>query len=404
MRKRVFMMTAMLCIACGLYAQSTMRMNYDKAKYAPTMRWSCPDIAKYHTLLNSLSNEDEKIYANHVMSKIDLVTFPEAPSDKFMVTQTIMTIENPLFYSDNLLNHISSWIKSKKKDWGKNLKIEGEDKSIVSSASIHVASHSRFMHLNKVYISPSLIIQLIEDNKLMVTFMNLTYKNDEYTGSDRRPTAYNQKVSDVFPFDAKSSYKNTYAKAYVGTYLYFWNFISDLYNELNTNFIQDPKMLNQLHYEYSQDSLKAMYGEPTKVFADQSSMPDVKKELRFYEAAQKMVFMDETIDFKNILSCEIVDDPTFIPGHTTSYGVGFSLFGIGIGRADSYTTAGKTIHSYVVNVKIDDMRTPLIYIATGQNEQKANEIAAVFEYIMRHQNSSKPSAAQKSRTATRRRK
>ena len=85
------------------------------------------------------------------------------------------------------------------------------------------------------------------------------------------------------------------------------------------------------------------------------------------------------------LAGEIVDDPKFIPGRTTTYGLGFSIFGIGIGGADSYTTPDKTIHSYVVNVKIDNMSTPLIYIATGQDEQKANEIAAVFEYILRHQ-------------------
>jgi hypothetical protein len=114
--------------------------------------------------------------------------------------------------------------------------------------------------------------------------------------------------------------------------------------------------------------------------------------------------MGKTIDFKDIMSCEIVDDPKFIPGRTTSYGLGFSIFGIGIGGADSYTTPDKTIHSYVVNVKIDNMSTPLIYIATGQNEQKANEIAAVFEYIMRHQDGSKSSTTQKTRTATRRKR
>ena len=163
-------------------------------------------------------------------------------------------------------------------------------------------------------------------------------------------------------------------------------------------------MLSQLHYQYAQDSLKTMYGEPTKIIADQTSMPDVHKELRFYEGAKKFVFMNKTIDFKDIMSCEIVDDPKFIPGRTTSYGLGISLFGIGIGGSDSYTTPDKTIHSYVVNVKIDNMSAPLIYIATGQNEQKANEIAAVFEYILRHQDRPKTSAKQKTRTVTRRRK
>jgi hypothetical protein len=48
------------------------------------------------------------------------------------------------------------------------------------------------------------------------------------------------------------------------------------------------------------------------------------------------------------------------------------------------------------------MSTPLIYIATGQNEQKANEIAAVFEYIMRHHSGN--ADTQKSQTVTRKKK
>ena len=163
-------------------------------------------------------------------------------------------------------------------------------------------------------------------------------------------------------------------------------------------------MLNELHYQYSQDSLKAKYGEPTKVIADQTTMPDIHKELRFYENAKKVVFMGKTISFNDIISCEIVDDPKFIPGRTTTYGLGFSLFGIGIGGADSYTTPDKTIHSYVVNVKIDNLSTPLIYIATGQNEQKANEIAAVFEYILRHQPNKGDTKTSQRTKATRRTK
>lgn len=53
-------------------------------------------------------------------------------------------------------------------------------------------------------------------------------------------------------------------------------------------------------------------------------------------------------------------------------------------------------------IEIDNMGTPLIYIATGQNEQMANEIAAVFEYIMRHQQSNKTARSQKSKVVTKR--
>ena len=398
--------SVMMAIAfCGICdAQSTAGSNYDKARFAPAMKWKCPEIEKYQTLLSSLQNEDYKIYADNVKEKIELVTFKESPSDKFQVTQAILNIENPLFETDNLLNHISTWIKSKYKDWGKNIKIVKEEGSLVSSASINIANHSRFMHLNKVYITPSLIIQQAENDKLLITFMNLIYKNSEYIGSDNKPSTYTAKVSEVYPFSSKGGYKITYAKAYVGTYRYFWTFIADLYNELNENFTKDPKMLTKLHYEYSKDSLRARYGEPTKVIADQTSSPDINKELHFYETAQKFVFMGKTIDFEDIMSCEVVDDPQYIPGRSTTLGAGLCIFGFGLGGAETVRTPDKTIHNYVVNVKIDNMGTPLIRIGTGQNEYKATEIASTFEYILRHQQGEKTTRTQKSKVVTRRTK
>ena len=182
------------------------------------------------------------------------------------------------------------------------MKINVVEKSLESTASIHVASHSTFIDLFKVSVSPSLVIKLIEDNKLIVSFSTNSYRNGVYDSHKRLTRTQTDKISEVFPFVPQSSYKITYAKAYVGTYLYFWNFISDLCNDLNTNFTKDPVMLNQLHYQYSQDSLKAKYGEPTKVIADQKTMPDIHKELRFYEDAQKVVFMGKTINFNDIIS------------------------------------------------------------------------------------------------------
>jgi hypothetical protein len=123
-----------------------------------------------------------------------------------------------------------------------------------------------------------------------------------------------------------------------------------------------------------------------------------------FEEVQKIVFMGKTLDFKDVMSCEIVDDPTFIPGHSTTTGAGLFFFGIGLGGAETRRTADRTIHNYVVDVKMDNLRIPLIRIATGQNEYKATEIATVFEYILRHQDSTKSSSISRTRTATRRRK
>ena len=134
------------------------------------MKWSCPDIEKYQELLLSLKNDDYKIYANNVKGKIELYTDPKEPKDKYLITQAVFTIENPLFKTEYLLNHISAWIKSKHKDWAKNMKTDVTDKSIVSTAKIHVASHGSFIDLCKVSVEPSLVIKLIKDNQLIVSF------------------------------------------------------------------------------------------------------------------------------------------------------------------------------------------------------------------------------------------
>ena len=365
---------------------------------------ACPEIEKYQHLLISLKNDDYKIYATNVKDKIELLSNPEQPTDKYLVTQAILTIENPLFKTENLLNHISAWIKSQKKDWAKSMKIDVAEKSLASTATIHVASHSTFIDMFKVSVSPILVIKLIEDDKLIISFSTNSYKNGVYDSHNKLTRTYNDKISEVFPFVPKSSYKITYAKAYIGTYLYFWNFISDLHNDLNATFTKDPIMLNQLHYQYSQDSLKAKYGEPTKVIADQTSTPDINKELHFYETAQKFVFMGKTIDFQDIMSCEVVDDPQYIPGRSTTLGAGLCIFGFGLGGAETVRTPDKTIHNYVVNVKIDNMGTPLIRIGTGQNEYKATEIASTFEYILRHQQKDKTTKTQKSKIVTKRTK
>jgi len=352
-----------------------------------------------------LRNDDYKIYATNVQGKFELLTDPNSPADKYLVTQAVLTIENPLFSRKNLLDHISAWIKRSNNIWGKEMGIDYAENKIVSAAAVNVATHASFIIVNKVSVVPTLVIRLIEEDKLFVSFMTDRYKNDEYGGSDKKYSrTYTPKITEVFPFVSKSSYKQTYAKAYVGTYTYFWSFIYDLRKDLNEKFAKDTDLLTQLHYEYQKDSLRAIYGEPTKVMAEHTTSPDVNKEIHFYEPAQKAIFMGTTIDFKDIVGCEIVDDPKFIPGRSTTMGLGFAFFGIGIGGAETTRTADRTIHNYVVNIKIDSMRIPLIRIATGQNEDKAEEIAQTIEYIFRHRQAAKPTSNKKTQTVTRRTK
>lgn len=92
----------------------------------------------------------------------------------------------------------------------------------------------------------------------------------------------------------------------------------------------------------------------------------------------------KTIDFKDIISCEITDDLKYIPGSSTIIGGGITIFGIGLGSSRTSQTPGKTIHNYVINIKIDNLKTPIISIVTGNDATKANELMASFEIIQRH--------------------
>jgi hypothetical protein len=404
LKMRVLAILATSFFTACLFAQAPTGITLEKVASAPKMQWECPEIEKYTTLLSSLHNSDEKEYAKNVRWRIDLVENPSSPNDKYIVTQALLKTENPLFKTENLLNHIADWIKKNKK-W--KVEIDLAKRMIYSLPSIEVARNNNYFHNYYAYIQPRLIIGLNEENSLLVDFKVGQYKIDEKNSSSLlRSTNY--KVTEVFPFVEDSKYKNTCAMAYVNTYKTFWAFISALHKDLNVNFTRDNEMIKQLlseemertaqlRYKHSVDSLRAKYGELTKVIAGQSTLPDINNEMRFYEDAQKLVFMGKTIDFKDIVSCEIVDDPQFVPGKTTSYGGGICFFGFLVGGQQTTKTADKTIHNYVVDVRIDNMKIPFIRIATGQDEFKAEEIASVFDIILRHQQSPK----QKSRITRR---
>lgn len=382
--------------------ESGESFSYEQIRLNPPMKWSCPEVEKYQGILASLRSDDYKAYADKVKSEFELYTDPSEPSHKYIVTQGILTIDNPAFEIENLLDHLTTWVKSYKGISIKKIEVDAVNKRVMASLYIPICSHSSFMAYNKVGNYSTLALELIEKNKFLVHLMTDTFHNEEYGSDNKLRKTMNPQISEVYPFEVKSAYKITYAKAYVGTYNFYWSFISTLRADLNKNFVRDDKLISQLHYAYQKDSLMAKYGEPTKVIAEKINTPDVNNEIHFYEQAQKIIIMGTTINFKDIMSCEIVDDPKFIPGRSTTSGLGFSIFGIGIGGTETTRTADKTIHNYVVNIKIDSMKTPLVRIATGQNEDKAEEIASTVEYILRHQQSNNGTKSQKSTTVTRR--
>lgn len=385
-KAKFLLVLAMSLVDVAMLAQTANNFSYEQACHSAPMRWECPAVETYLGVIDSLIDKtaDYKECAVKLKDKFGLYNSTSRPGERLIASQAYLLIQNPVYDYEDLLNYINSWAQ-KKKEWQNNLKIDKTDKTISGLATINVANHGGWASVYKMYTSPSLVIQILDKDRILVSFLAANFKMNEVNGNGSTANTSDVKITDVFPVVQKSSYKNSYAKAYIGTYQYFWKFIGQLRDDLNKNFTRDTKLLSRLRYEHASDSLRTIYGEPTNVISNLSTVPDVDSEIRFYEKVQKVVFMGKTINFKDVMSCMIDDDPKFIPSHSYTYGAGLSFFGIGIGGAQTTTTPGKTIHNYVVKVKIDNLKVPFIYIATGQDEHKATEIQSSFEYIMRHQ-------------------
>lgn len=328
-------------------AQTTAGMTYEGVRNAPVMQWVCPEIEDSLNLIYSVRNKDYKIYAENLKEKFGLYKGPNS-TENSIVAHAVIKIENSLFDPNHLLEYISNYIKRYNK-WGQNVKVDQLNKEITSDASfINVANHTRYIRDNSVSISPKLFLKILNEQNIEIYLSVDKYKNDERGSDGNLSKTIYANVSDVYPFDPKSAYKNTYSKAYVGTYNYVWDFIYNLRNDLNKNFTKDEKLLTDLHYRYSRDSLAAIYGEPTQVFTGFSKTPDVNKEIYFYQKTKKVLITGMIFDFKDIVTCEMDDDSRFIPGSTTTYGSGITIFGIEMGGTTTTSTPDVTIHNYLV--------------------------------------------------------
>lgn len=385
-----------ICVcSVNLFAQLPKSISFEDARNLRPMKWSCPDYTKYVGQLDSMKNDDWKIYANNVKEKFGLWTQPNE-NKKMIVTATKILIDNP-YYNDNvLIDHISSWLKKSKLD--NKIVIDRENKTIITQPLAKVAEHSTYIEGYGISLLQTIVIKIDENKNLSVCLWGNKFEKKEYYGSGQsRITGY-PLITDVFPFKPKTSHKITFAKAYVGSYLYNWNFIKSLHDELNKNFKRDDKSLVEMRYKYSQDSLYAKFGEPEKVIKGIGRKYDIAKEMYFFEKTQTIAFLGNSFDFNDIISCKITDDPTIIPGKSTSYGAGLFLFGIGIGGGESYRSPDKKIHNYVVNIKVDNLKTPYIRIALGDDEYLANQISSTFEYIFRHRTGKSATNTRKANT------
>lgn len=385
MKKTLFILFIFIdFIAIAGDAQTQTDKTWEEAINAPAMQFDCPENEEAKDVITSLDNKDPKVYANNLKEKFGLARLKPTSPNTSVIANVNITINNPMYYPDNLLEYIYSWINGDK-SW-RNTKINKDEKCINSEGYIKVATHERYFNINYIYINPSLSIKLKDTNTIEVILAADTYKNEEYGSSTGNPLTSTVPISRAFPFNQKSSYKISYSKALVGTYQFFCDFISSLQYDLNTHFSKDTRMLTLLHYKYSRDSLKTLYGEPTKIIVLPNNNLSVNNDIYFFEGTKKVFILGKTIDFKDIVDCELSDDPTIIPGETTSSGNSITIFGIGLGGTTQKTTPDRTIHHYVVKLKLDNLKSPLIYITTGDYERLASEVLSSFEYVLNHKN------------------
>ena len=376
-----------VCCTANIFAQLPKSISYEDAMNLRPMIWSCPDYNKCIGQLDSMKNDDWKIFANNVKEKYGLVTFSNNIS-QMIGTSTKILVENPYYNDDVLLDHISAWLKKSKLD--NKIVIDKNKKNIKVFPLVKVAEHSTFFDFYRILVHQTIGILIDENRNLSVYIWGNKFEARTCYSSNQSHILSYPLITEVYPFNKKASNKITYAKAYVGSYLYNWDFIRSLQEELNNNFKMDDKSLTEMRYKYSRDSLCAKYGEPETVITGIGRKYDIDKEMYFFEKAEKIVFLGDTFDFNDIISCQIKDDPTIIPGSTSMIGAGICIFGFGIGGGESYKSPDKTIHNYVVNIKIDNLKTPYIRIALGRNEYIANQISSTFDYIFRHRKEKTP--------------
>jgi hypothetical protein len=388
-------------ITAPIFAQSQTESKWLQAKQAPIMQWSCPKINSTLAQIKSLSNNDDRVYATNILKRFGLSENLPASTAEMIIQSAVFTTDAPLFKPENLLNHIAAYLK-KQTGWGKEPKINLDKLTLeVNGDKIKVGGYSSFLDYFRASVSPTLLVQIIDGNKLIITMGVGDYLIEDRSNSQLKDS-YTLRVIESFPCVEKGKSRNTCASAFVGTYGYIWEFFSKLINELNEGFVRDQQYLKELHYDYACDSLNTKYGSPTSIIKDPTAQYDVDREMRFYEDAQKVVYMGKTINFKDIMSCFIDDDVSYTPTHISSSAAGISIFGFGIGGSETTVYGNSKRHNYVVKIDIDNLSTPHLYLVTGSNAGKANEIAASFDYILRHQK--KASQTSKTQTATRKSK
>ncbi len=136
-------------------------------------------------------------------------------------------------------------------------------------------------------------------------------------------------------------------------------------------------------------------------------MPDIKKCLLFFGESELLYVDGREVLFKDIISYSISDDYSIKHGEVkyksetnTSTGsmlgrsVAGAVIGGGVGAVVGASTASKNtttvatqnddeiIHKYSLSINVKSLENPLIRVSLGDSTQKAEEVNAIFAYII----------------------
>ena len=165
--------------------------------------------------------------------------------------------------------------------------------------------------------------------------------------------------------------------------------------------IQEKKDIKERERQNKIAEYESLYGECTKIISN----PDDSRQdfVRVYEKSSVIIINDEKYDFNEIIGYNLSDNSKVIKGEISSStttsnasAIGRAVVGAALGGVAGAVIGGatakqkteyqqgidKTIHDYTVNINVNRLSEPLVRLHIGENEDIANEVAALINAIV----------------------
>jgi hypothetical protein len=168
--------------------------------------------------------------------------------------------------------------------------------------------------------------------------------------------------------------------------------------------IQEKKEVSERERQKQITEYESQYGQCTKVISNPS---DSSHDIRVYEESSVIILNGEKYYFNEIIGYNLSDNSKVIKGEISSStstsnasALGRAVVGAALGGVAGAVIGGatakqkteyqqgidKTIHDYTVNINVNRLSEPLVKLHIGENEDIANEVAALINAIVARNN------------------